>query len=276
MSFAQSILSSFRSSPRTGREDATLPHLSESLRRKTYEASPRLCAVTDVGASRDNNEDAFYISSDGMLWIVADGMGGQAAGELASTLTIESVVGTLMAGSSGTAPQTRLVEGLQAAQATVLRHAAEHQECHGMGSAVAAVYLDGNLLNICHAGDVRCYLLREKAIDKVTEDHSLMNALVRAKLLTEDQARSHPDRGRLEQAVGIAANFAPAVTQWSLVHDDRVLICSDGLWEMLSRDELARVACSDGSMRQLATVLVDRANAAGGPDNITAILYRHE
>ena len=144
-----------------------------------------------------------------------------------------------------------------------------------MGSAVAAVYRDGDSLHVCHAGDVRCYLYSSGALTRVTDDHSVVEHLVRSQLLTAENARFHPERHRLEQAVGIPLGFAPSVTFQPLQSDDRVLVCSDGLWGMLSDSEIAQILSSEGSMRQIATVLADRANAAGGHDNITVVLYRH-
>ncbi len=271
-SLAASFLRTLRSKE-LARDDT--PVLRETPRGKVLEVSPHLFASTDIGAARQNNEDAFHISSDGALWIVADGMGGQAAGETATALTLESVTDEMISQCIDLEPECQLLKALHLAHERVREYAAQHEECAGMGCAVAAAFLKAENLHICHAGDVRCYLFRGGRIEAVTEDHSVVGALVRARLLTEDQAHCHPDRGRLEQAVGMSKPFAPAMTHWTLMSDDRVLICSDGLWDMLSKEEITEVVCSDGTMRQLATVLVDRANAAGGYDNITAILYRN-
>jgi len=277
----QSIRRSLSWANRTRPSVGALEAISEqSPKRKLLAPSEWLCAITDVGTSRSTNEDAFYVSPDGRLWLVADGMGGQAAGELASLLTIEAIAESLRADVgfrdvSGDQPDSRLVSALEFAHTRVLRYASQHEECRGMGCAVAAGCVSGNSLHICHSGDVRCYVLSGGLLECVTMDHSVVGRLVRSGLLRSAETQDHPDQGRLEQAVGVPGRFKPAVTTRQLVTSDRVLLCSDGLWEALSDEDIAGVLLSDGSMRQLATVLVDRATVLAGEDNITAVVYEH-
>ena len=268
----------------TALPDACEPVSEESDRRKLSAPSHRLCAVTDVGKCRSNNEDQFFLSGDGRLWIVSDGIGGQAAGEVASALTIKAIsdsMSSVDAVNEAYSPQSvcdRLATAFAAAQEAVSAHAMKDDGCKGMGCTAIAAFVDGDSLHICHIGDVRCYHLAEGEFKRLTEDHSwVWEKLVMTGLLTPEQARSHPDRGKVTRGIGLARQSGgePSQTAVTLKHGDRVLLCSDGLWEALPDDVIAAVVGSDGSMRQLASVLVDRANAAGGEDNITVILYEH-
>jgi protein phosphatase len=243
--------------------------------------SPRLCAVTDIGTRRASNEDRFFVSDDGRLWIVADGMGGQAAGEIASTLAVDAIVESMSTVPSSDEPSDRdrvsvhLLRAMASAQDAVLEYGALHEGCGGMGSAVLAAYLDGDRLHLCHAGDVRCYVLSRGVLAQVTRDHSLAALLVHSGLLSAEQARSHSGRGMLEQAIGRYRGFNPARNCHDLLADDRVLLCSDGLWDALGDEEIAAFLSCDAPAGQIATDLTDRANACGGHDNITAVVYRH-
>lgn len=260
------------------------PVSETSLRRQLSAPSNQLCGVTDVGKCRDNNEDAYFLSEDCRLWIVADGMGGQAAGEVASALTIHSISESVRAARlrSGMEGNASIGEGLMVAFATaqdsISAHSLKDEHCKGMGCTAIAGFLDGDTLCVCHVGDVRCYHLSGGELKQVTSDHSwVWERLVMNGLLTPDRVRSHPERGKVTRAIGLARQegLKPDLTTVALEPGDRVLLCSDGLWEALEDDEIGAVLGSDGSMRQLASVLVDRANAAGGDDNITAIVYDH-
>ena len=248
--------------------------------RRCVAPSRRLCAVTDIGTRRSNNEDNVFLSSDGRLWIVADGMGGQAAGEIASTLAVDAIVASMYDRPSSDETNEsnrvglRLLRAFARAQDSVLEYSARHDDCDGMGSAVLAAYLEGDLLHLCHAGDVRCYVLSRGALDQVTRDHSLAALLVHSGLLSAEQARSS-GKGMLEQAIGRQQGFSPALTSRPLLTDDRVLVCSDGLWDALSDEEIAAFLSGDAPVRQIATDLTDQANASGGHDNITVVVYRH-
>ena len=253
----------------------------ESPTRRLFAPSPWLCGVTDVGKCRSNNEDEFFLSADYGLWVVADGMGGQAAGEVASALTVRAIAESVAAmrpglgENSGVYPAECLMEAFGNAQGRVAVRSLE-AECGGMGSTAIAGLLDGNTLHVCHVGDVRCYHFDGNQVTQVTHDHSwVWENLVMNGLLTPEQARSHPERGKVTRAIGRRQGIKPDLTSIILKRRDRVLLCTDGLWEALADEEISVILRSDGSMRQLASVLADRANAAGGEDNITAVLYEH-
>jgi len=258
------------------------PVSEQSLSRRLFAPSPWLCGITDVGKCRSNNEDEFFLSADCGLWVVADGMGGQAAGEVASAITVRAIVQSLTSMGVGTAenawayPSDRLMQAFGTAQEWVSHHSLESEECRGMGSTAIAGFVDGDTLHVCHVGDVRCYHLSGAHFRQVTSDHSwVWENLVMNGLLTPEQARSHPERGKVTRAIGRQEGTKPDLTSITLKLGDRVLLCTDGLWEALADEEISVILRSEGSMRQLASVLADRANAAGGEDNVTVVLYEH-
>ena len=260
-----------------GREAAS----EKSPGRRLSSPSRWLCAVTDVGRRRRNNEDEYFLSEDCRLWIVADGMGGHAAGEIASSLTIQAIAQSIAAPGAGACDEThihdRLVNAFTVAQDWVCGCSRREGNCHGMGSTAIAGILDGETLHICHVGHVRAYHLSEGRLRRITNDHSwVWQELVIPGSLTSDGARSHPKRRLLTQAIGALRGIHPEMTRVVLRAGDRVLLCSDGLWEALADEEIGAVMGSNGSVRHLASSLVDRANAAGGNDNITAVVYEHE
>ena len=238
-----------------------------------------LCGVTDIGRRRRTNQDKYHLSGNGRLWIVADGMGGHAAGEVASALTIEAIVASLAAQDAepGDAAHAgaRLARAFAAAQDLVSSRGHGDADCLGMGSTAMAAIVDGEALHLCHVGDVRAYHWSRGELRHVTNDHSLVWEMVLSGVLTPAEARTHPHRGTVTQAIGASKSIVPEISRLMLRHKDRVLLCSDGLWEALADHDLRRIVGSRGSMRDLALTLVDRANAAGGEDNITAVLYEH-
>jgi len=276
----RSKLSGRRDTPSTSAEGLE-PVCEESPTRKLFAPSPWLCGITDVGKCRSNNEDEFFLSAEYGLWVVADGMGGQAAGEVASTLTVQAIVESVTAmrpaskENAAVCAADRLIEAFGNAQDKVSLRSLD-TECSGMGSTAIAALLEGDALHICHVGDVRCYHFDGTRSTQVTHDHSwVWENLVMSGLLSAEQGRSHPERGKVTRAIGRQQGINPDLTSITLKPGDRVLLCTDGLWEALSSEEIAAILRSEGSMRQLASVLADRANAAGGEDNITVVLYEH-
>ena len=257
------------------------PASREPPSRKLSAPSRWLCAATDIGKRRIRNEDEYYLSPDCKLWIVADGMGGHAAGEIASALSIQAIAESMNPSkpnglSSGeTGIGGRLVEAFAAAQNRVSGRSLSEPECHGMGSTVIAGFVDGEDLYVCHVGDVRGYHFSEGRLTRLTNDHSLVWELVTSGLLTPDQARFHPQRSKVTQAIGMLAGITPDVTSRMLKPRDRVLLCSDGLWEALPEPDIGELVCADSPVLESVSMLVDKANATSGQDNITAILYEH-
>ena len=144
-----------------------------------------------------------------------------------------------------------------------------------MGTTLLIGYVNGDTLHTCHVGDVRCYLHSGGALQQLTRDHSVVEMLVRAGEIPPEEARLHPRKNEILQAVGLPNRLFPSVASHRLAPGDRVLLCSDGLWEALSDGEIGVLLGWQGSMRQCAIQLVNRANEAGGNDNITVVLYEH-
>lgn len=282
-SWFQRLRGALRNEPAIGKD--TNPRVAEvvqtTVRRKTLAPTDQLCAITDAGRVRDRNEDLAYVSADARLLIVADGMGGHATGEVASELAIAAVVerlGTLLphlGNDDGSALGQAMLAAMGEAHARVLAAGRDQQRDDAMGCTMVIACIRGNTLVTCHVGDARAYLRSAQGFRKLTRDHSVVAELISAGELTADEAREHPAKNEVLQALGMPAGLAPDTNTCSLHDGDRVLLCSDGLWEMLSDQEIASVIGADGSMRQIAMQMVDRANDAGGSDNVSVVLYEH-
>ena len=235
----------------------------------------RYAEATDTGLVRQSNQDAVYV--DGSLAIVADGMGGHAAGEVASEMTITLI-------RDGFA-QNSTVEGLynaiNEANISVLNDAREDPSHFGMGTTVIAVGLthdeEGVISpTLCHVGDSRAYQLRDGALRLLTEDHSVAEEWVRMGRLTPEEAAVHPRRHQLTRGVGVEETIAVDVMSIHAQAGDRLLLCSDGLSNELDGDTLARLSSAPHSLEESVTQLVEAAKEAGGRDNITAVLLEFD
>lgn len=238
-----------------------------------------VAGLSDIGRVRQVNEDAMHISATGRLLVVADGIGGRRGGEVASAVAVRTIVERLeiTTGIDEGAPRgTSLVqEAVLAAHDGVSRQGRDDPALRGMAAALLAAHISANEVRMCHVGDVRCYYLRDRQLTLLTHDHSVPGALVRDGRLTLEDARVHPARNELTQALGMAEPISPAVTHFLLRDNDTLLICSDGLWGEIRHDELQRLMLGGGTAFQVASRLVDEARSTGGTDNITCIAYTH-
>ena len=221
---------------------------------------------TDVGRGRPENEDNLLVDSAHGLYAVADGMGGHRAGEVASATAIDTLQAAFLNGE----PLDRAVA---AANATVFAKGADDPSLRGMGTTLTAVALqgDGSAL-LGHVGDSRAYLMRGGAVTQVTDDHSLVEQLVREGRLSPEEAQNHPQRAIITRALGVDADVEVDTYRLDLKPGDRLLICSDGLTTMLSDDTIASMLRRHVDPQQAADSLVDMANQAGGEDNITVVI----
>ena len=223
--------------------------------------------VTDVGRVRDGNEDGFIDQADRLgLVAVADGMGGHRAGEVASATALEALRASVANGQS-------LRDAIEGANDAVLEKSESDLELHGMGTTLTAGMLgsDGYLV-VGHVGDSRAYLARDGALTQITTDHSLVEEMVRDGVLTPEQAEVHPQRSTITRALGIDPRVDVDEYPIELQPGDRILFCSDGLTTMVRPDEIAGILSREPDPKRAAQLLVDAANAAGGEDNITAVI----
>jgi len=222
-------------------------------------------ARSDVGRGRPENEDSFLVDPEHHLYAVADGMGGHRAGEVASATAIETLMAAYLGGQ-------RVDEAVEAANAAVFAKAAENAAMRGMGTTLTAIAVQDGKAVVGHVGDSRAYLMRDGTVTQVTDDHSLVEQLVREGRLSPEEAQNHPQRAIITRALGIDADVDVDTFRVDLRPGDRLLICSDGLTNMLSDDTIAQTLRRHADPQQAADTLVDMANQAGGDDNITVIL----
>ena len=232
---------------------------------------------TDTGLVRDHNEDSFAILENDHLYLVADGMGGHNAGEVASKVAIESLVEFFshetirhMAGNPEEI-QHQMINSLYQANEKVMAMAADNDAFSGMGCTLVACLVDGNTLHTCHVGDARCYQANREGLHQITTDHT---ALARFEKSTEGRTRGTkgPPRHILTRAIGFPFPEDPEYHANSLKPKDRILICSDGLWSMLPDDRLYELLLSVPSPEKCCDIFIREANEAGGKDNITALV----
>lgn len=222
--------------------------------------------VTDVGRVREGNEDGFRIDDRTGLVAVADGMGGHVGGEVASATALEALVAAVANGRP-------IREAIAEANEAVMEKSATDENLRGMGTTLTVATLaSGGTLLIGHVGDSRAYLARDGAITQITDDHSLVEEMVQRGQLTPEQAEVHPRRSIVTRALGIDPDIEIDVYPVELRPGDRVLLCSDGLSNMLRSEAMAAILGREPDGQRAAQLLVDSANAAGGEDNITALI----
>jgi len=247
-------------------------------------------ALTDVGRKRKGNEDAHTVHPEHQLYVVADGMGGHAAGEVASRIAVESIE-EFVALTAGNEEITwpfgldetisydgnRLKTAIRHANHKVLEATRESAELEGMATTVVAVLVDGDIANIAHVGDSRVYKWSGGEMTLLTGDHSWVNEQIQTGVLSPDQARSHPLRNVVTRALGGRADLLVDVQALPVKSGDVLLLCSDGLTTMIPDEDIVVVLeGSGGDIGKAARDLVDEANERGGEDNITVVLMKFE
>jgi protein phosphatase len=245
----------------------------------------RAAGLSDVGRSRETNQDQYVIDATLGLYAVADGMGGHAAGEVASRLAVDALAEAIRASRDGNAGQAeepeltppRAVEQLKLALNEGNRRICESMlsraEWRGMGTTMVAMLDLGNCAVIGHVGDSRAYLLRDQRLERLTSDHSLVNEQVKQGLLSDAEARRHPMRNIVTRALGNHPHVDVEVTEVPVQPGDLIMLCSDGLNSMLVDSEIE--AALERNRRDPGAAcreLVDLANARGGEDNITVVV----
>lgn len=223
-------------------------------------------ARSDVGCVRPHNEDSYLVQSP--LFCVCDGMGGHAAGEVASSIAVETIAKT----APQSADAARLAAAVEAANAAVIEAALNGLGKPGMGCTATCAYIENDTLAIAHVGDSRAYLLHEGTLIRVTRDHSYVEELVDAGEITADEARVHPNRSVITRALGSdPAMYADHFTL-HIEEGDRLILCSDGLSSMIPDSDIENIATQSSTAQICVDNLVDAALAAGGHDNVTVVV----
>ena len=267
------------------------------------QAPVRVCVFgkTDLGRTREHNEDTFLVADlstgnaslqpevrrhdvgpRGSLFMVADGMGGAAAGELASAMAADLIyrhMATAWASDPASSPGQfayRMREAVELANSQIYSYARSHPEVRGMGTTVTAAGIFGGDLYLTQIGDSRAYLVRGSDAVQLTKDQSLMQRLVDAGELTEDEAEQSERRNIILQALGPDPRVKVDLTHQPVRRGDTLILCSDGLSGVVRREEFAQMAQDHADLAALCSALIDLANSRGGPDNITVVAARFE
>ncbi|HYF28069.1 MAG TPA: Stp1/IreP family PP2C-type Ser/Thr phosphatase, partial [Baekduia sp.] len=228
--------------------------------------------LTDTGRQRRDNEDSFFASSP--LFVVADGMGGAQAGEVASRTAVEVFARGLPDGPGSV--EERLARLVSEANARIHELASRDEARAGMGTTLTAAYLDTSEVAVAHVGDSRLYCLRDGRLEQRTDDHSLVGELVRRGQLSPAEAEEHPQRSIITRALGPEGDVLVDHHTLPARDGDVFLLCSDGLTGMVSDDRMAEILQRAPSLQAAGRELIEAANAAGGRDNITVVLFRVE
>ena len=237
--------------------------------------------ITDMGKSRDNNEDYFLVNRSKNLFIVSDGMGGHNAGEVASLNATEAVndhlTPEILAEIKGDRIKINdeLNDCLYIANQKILDMAENNTSYVGMGCTLVVALVETGALHIGHVGDSRAYLCDENGPNVLTTDHSKVMELVEAGQMTLEEARQSPLKNELSQAIGSPLPIIPDYNYHPLKNGDKVLLCSDGLWDMLADEEIYRIVNQAQPAKSICEELVKKANDAGGHDNITVVLFEY-
>jgi protein phosphatase len=226
--------------------------------------------ASDLGRQRQGNEDSYFVRAP--LFVVADGMGGAQAGEVASEMAVESFDRGLPEGS----PADALVQVIEDANRRIHDRSRAESQRAGMGTTVTAAYVGEQEVTIAHVGDSRAYVLRDGRLERLTRDHSLVGELVARGKLTEEQAETHPQRSVITRALGPEPDVQVDVQSYQARDGDLFMVCSDGLTSMVPEPRVTAILDGAGALEQAGRELIAAANDAGGRDNITVILFRLE
>lgn len=238
-----------------------------------------ISALSDIGRHRQNNEDNYFVYRNESLWggMVADGMGGENAGELASKMAVDIVKHHIICNFDPQMDYMRLAEvvreGFMIANREIYKKA-QSDEFSGMGTTGTLAMVFDNKLIIAHAGDSRCYLVGENSINQLTEDHSYVEELLRGGHISESDARTHPKKNMITRALGTDISLKVDMNIMAY-NGDTVLLCSDGLTNMISDQQILDTIRQNEQLDDAAAKMIELANKKGGNDNITVIICRN-
>lgn len=235
--------------------------------------------ITDKGAVRTQNQDGYYLdvpSEHLAVGVVCDGMGGAKAGNVASLVAVETFVDALkeMGSQEESRPATVLAQAAETANSAVFHRAATDPDCRGMGTTMVAALVVGQNAYILNIGDSRCYLVQPDGIRRLTRDHSVVEDLVTRGKITPEQARQHPQKNLITRALGSEAKVRADLFRQKLSSGDVLLLCSDGLVNMVSDQELLYEVIHGGAIEDCCRRLLDMTLSRGAPDNVTIVLLQ--
>jgi len=230
-----------------------------------------------IGPVREDNQDAIRFSDEeypfghGLLYAIADGMGGYAHGGMASLMALESIQNALADYAGGSIPKT-LQRGIESANLKIYQKA-QKLGAGRMGTTLTAAYVFGNALYIAHVGDSRAYLIRNGQAFCLTQDHTVVGDLVRSKLLPASKIRTHAQRSILTKSVGFDLFVQPDITQHTMKEGDQLVLCSDGVWSVIEDDEFAKAITTSYSVEESSRALIDLALSCNTDDNASVIVF---
>ena len=231
--------------------------------------------LSHIGPVREDNQDSIYLPGGchppelGLLYAVADGMGGYTYGGVASSLAIQKLTETLYTGNGRPNPKT-LRRGVESANLSVYR-TAERLGAGRMGTTLTAAYILDDILHLVHVGDSRAYLIRDRQATCLTADHTTVGDLVRTKLITPDKVRTHSQRSILTKAVGIGLFVKPDISKHQLQEEDCLILCSDGVWSVIQDDEFSQTVTESVGIDQISQNLVNLALTRQTDDNASVV-----
>ncbi|HEY8361967.1 MAG TPA: Stp1/IreP family PP2C-type Ser/Thr phosphatase [Tissierellaceae bacterium] len=237
-------------------------------------------AVSDIGKAREKNQDAYFASNDLSLplYMVADGMGGHNAGEIASTMAMNIIKKNFFEKRNLLTNKETIFkiikESIEEANTKIYLKSLENEDCKGMGTTITLAYIFNNEIYIGHVGDSRAYLIRNGNITQITEDHSFVNELVKIGSITKEEAVNHPKKHMITRAVGSSSVIEMDLIVKSYEENDILLLCSDGLSNMLKEFEISQVFDSENDIQKACETLAQMANQKGGHDNITVVAIK--
>lgn len=234
--------------------------------------------LTDVGLVREKNQDSFFISKDSSLslFIIADGMGGHKSGEVASNDAIKIIKKEFLKNKSELVSKEKILKlierAVQSANKSIYEKSLEEIKYNGMGTTVSLSYIFEDMIIIGHVGDSRIYKFNNNKMKQLTEDHSLVNELVKSGKITKEQAKTHPQKNMITRAVGTSIDIEVDVEAFKYQKSDKLLLATDGLFNMVDETEIEKIINENSSILNSAEKLIDLSKANGGTDNITLVL----
>ncbi len=234
---------------------------------------------TDKGKKRERNEDSLFVMPQEDVYIVADGVGGQNSGELASTMAVKNIAQyirskPLLSTEEEGDLKCYFLECMKDVNSLIYQAAKHSSENAGMATTVVLLYLNGGSAYFVNVGDSRAYICRKGQISQITEDHTYVNELVKGGSITKEEAETHPQKNMITRALGGDEKILPDFYRLETLKEDIIILCSDGLYGEVREEKIRDLAAASSSMSELSGNLVQRANQNGGHDNITVICLK--